>query len=135
MEEIAWTDDFSVGVAALDAQHKKLIGMINRLIRDPSAETRSETISDLLTEMTRYAQKHFQAEETLMSEHGYPGLDSQKQQHQAFRRKTVDLCSATMARVQIVPDVMLNYLREWLVDHILREDMKYKPFFAQRGVY
>jgi HPt (histidine-containing phosphotransfer) domain-containing protein len=32
LEKIAWDDAYSVGVAAMDDQHKKLLGMINRLV-------------------------------------------------------------------------------------------------------
>ena len=65
MEQITWTEEFSVGVVRIDEQHKQLIAMINRLIAEPQTTTRSETISDLLTGMTNYAQMHFATEEEL----------------------------------------------------------------------
>jgi hemerythrin-like metal-binding protein len=65
MEQITWTEDFSVGVVRLDEQHKRLIQMINRLIAKPQTTTESEMVSDLLSDMTNYAQKHFAAEEEL----------------------------------------------------------------------
>lgn len=134
IEQIKWTDDFSVGVARIDEQHKKLISMINRLLREPYARTRSESISDLLSVMTSYASEHFRAEEELMSEYGYPRLEDHKLQHKEFRRKTVEFCNATTIGAASVPDTMLTYLREWLIHHILREDMRYKSFFQNIGV-
>ena len=134
MEQITWTEDFSVGVVMLDDQHKRLIQMINRLIADPQATTGSETISDLLSGMTNYALKHFATEEELMRKHNYPGLTEQVAQHRAFQKKTVDFCSATMLQVKIVPETMLRYLSDWLVEHILKIDMAYKPFFRKQGI-
>lgn len=134
MEPIWWTEEFSVGVVEMDRQHKKLIAMINRLIHEPEAKTDSETISELLSGMINYAREHFRDEEALMSEHGYPFKDRQVEQHTAFIQKTVDLCSAVEVGVDIVPQIMAEYLKGWLVHHILEQDMKYKPFFLDRGV-
>ncbi len=134
MEPIVWTDAFSVGVSKMDGQHKKLIGMINRLIQEPGATTGSITISDLLTGMVSYALEHFRDEEALMAEHAYPLKDQQTEQHKSFVKKTVDFCSAVEVGVDNVPQVLLQYLKEWLVRHILEEDMKYRPFFIERGV-
>jgi len=134
MEEITWTEDFSVGVARIDEQHKRLIAMINRLIAEPQTTTRSETVSDLLTDMTKYAQEHFATEEELMRRHNYPHLGEHIAQHRAFRKKTVDFCTATTLDAEAVPATLLHYLREWLVGHILDTDMAYKPFFRERGI-
>lgn len=134
MEQITWTEDFSVGVERLDEQHRHLVRMINQLIAKPHTTTRSETVSDLLTGMTKYAQEHFATEEDLMRQHNYPHLEEQISKHRAFRKKTVDFCSATMLDVVVVPEAMLRYLREWLVEHILKTDMAYKPFFRGHGL-
>ena len=132
MQSICWTEDFSVGVPEMDKQHKKLVAMINRLIEDPKVATGSETISDLLTEMIKYAQEHFRDEEALLTRHGFPFLDRQVQQHKSFVKKTVDFCSAVEIGVDIVPQVMQEYLKEWLVRHILEQDMAYKKIFLDR---
>jgi len=134
MEPIVWTEGFSVGVSEMDNQHKKIIAMINTLIKEPKATTNSITVSDLLSDMIQYTQEHFQNEEALMAEHGYPLKDQQSEQHRTFIKKTVDFCSAVEAGVDIVPQAMLDYLKNWLVHHILEQDMKYKPFFLARGI-
>jgi hemerythrin len=134
LDQIKWTQDLSVGVTRMDEQHKRLILMINRLLRQPDATTRSEPISDLINDMTGYARDHFQAEEEMLSEHGYPRLEYQQNMHRAFRRKIVDLCTATAVGVPEVPQALLTYLREWLVHHIINEDMKYKSFFEDLGL-
>ena len=59
--------------------------MINNMIENPLAETRSETIGDILTEMTNYAIHQFKADEELLSIHNSPRIDAQKQMHKEFR--------------------------------------------------
>ena len=134
VEQIIWTEDFSVGVARIDEQHKRLIGMINRLISAPQARARSETISDLLNDMTSYAQEHFATEEALMRQYNYPQLEEHVAQHRTFREKTVGFCSAAILDAPGLPEAMLYYLRNWLVDHILNSDMAFKPFFREQGL-
>ncbi len=134
METIKWSDGFSVGVAEMDRQHQKLVAMINRLIREQKVLTDAATIAELLTEMTDYALEHFRAEEYLMSEYGYKYKDKQTQQHEAFITKTQGFYSATNIGTNILSKALLDYLRQWLVSHILDEDMKYKDFFSSKGV-
>ena len=134
MEEIIWQDKFSVGVTEMDAQHKKLIAMINQLITEQKTLTAPETIADLLTEMIDYSREHFRAEEYLMSEYGYDKKDRQVQQHDDFIQKTMEFCSATEIGPNILSVALLEYLQTWLMSHILKEDMQYKLFFENKGV-
>jgi len=134
MEIINWRNEFSVGVAEMDEQHKKLIGMINRLIEEQHNLTDQKTIAELLTEMTDYAQVHFRAEEYLMAEYGYDEKSNQEKMHQAFIEKTISFYSATDIGPNILSTALLDYLSTWLVSHILKEDMKYKEFFRSKGL-
>lgn len=134
MEIINWKNEYSVGVAEMDAQHKKLLGMINRLIAEQKVLTDPKTIAALLTEMTDYAQEHFRAEEFLMAEYGYDKKTEHEAQHQAFIDETVSFCSATEIGPNILSNALLDYLGSWLVEHILGEDMMYKEFFQKKGL-
>ena len=130
-----WSEKFSVGVRELHQQHQQFIKLLNRLISaQGTISTHSETVSDILTEMTRYAEVHFIAEERLMEAYGFPGLEEQKLQHRKFRKKTVDFCTATTIGVDEIPEALLFYLGDWLVHHILEDDMAYRSFFKDKGV-
>jgi hemerythrin-like metal-binding protein len=135
MESVQWSEKFSVGVRELDQQHQQLIKLLNILIsKQGTTNTHSETVSDTLMAMTRYAQTHFKTEERLMEAYGYPGLEDQKMQHRDFRKKTVGFSTATTFGIDQVPEDLLTYINNWLVHHILEEDMAYKAFFKDEGV-
>jgi hemerythrin len=134
MDKLVWTEDFSVGVRVLDAQHKRIIGMMNSLIPFKEFQVDSKLLSGALTAITQYAKQHFKEEERLMKEHGYPDLDVQRSQHKQFLLKAMTFCTAESPYVAGVPEKLQTYLKEWWNVHILEEDMKYKPFFQQRGV-
>ena len=134
MEQITWSDEFSVGVSLFDRQHKKLVGMLNAAIANPSATTRSEPVADILAGMTRYALEHFKSEEDLMVAHGYPLLEEHRAQHEGFWKKLTELSMATTKGDDTVPRALLDFLQQWLTRHILQEDMQYKAFFQKKGV-
>ncbi len=134
MEPIIWTDDFSVGVEQLDEQHKRLVAMINRLIANPAATTKSETVSELLSDMITYAQEHFGTEEALMRRCKAPNVDEHAAEHLEFWEKSVELCSAAMLGVSVVPEAILQYLRDWLETHIFLSDRAYAPYFRSLAV-
>ncbi|MGQ3685760.1 MAG: bacteriohemerythrin [Candidatus Loosdrechtia sp.] len=135
MEKILWDKSFSVGVRVLDEQHKQIVILINTLIEMSNVEVASEIISDTLTKMTRYALEHFKDEEHYMLEYGYPGFSLQKSQHQEFKKKTAGFCIDTMAYTETVPMEISEFLKSWWTNHILKEDMKYKEFFNEKGLH
>jgi hemerythrin len=134
MEKIDWNPSFSVGVKLFDEQHKQIVDMTNLLISAPETTVRSETISELLDKLTKYATIHFRAEEQLLEEYGYPDFALQREEHKAYRIKVVALCQATFIHEDSVPAELLMFLRDWWVKHILETDMKYRSFLTERGV-
>jgi hemerythrin len=134
MEKIVWTPELSVGVDIFDEHHKRIILMINRLVEAQEAATNSETVSDLLDKMTRYAADHLKAEEKMMAEHGYPQLEQHKAEHMAYIKKTVDFCTATQIGVDSIPRGLLAYLRDWWQHHIQDTDKAYSAFFNGIGI-
>ena len=134
MEKIVWDQNLSVGVAEIDRQHKQLVNILNQLLILDGISVDSETISDTLTKMTEYADYHFNSEEQYMQEYSYPEYEMHRKEHIEFMRKTAEFSIATMAYEKTIPTKILAYLKTWLIEHIMESDMKYKPFFKQKGL-
>ncbi len=130
IEKIKWNSKMKIGVKSIDKQHRQLIDITNKLIEDSSNDNVSETIN----EMVEYSNSHFKHEEKLMKEFGYPELEDQQSSHREFIAKTVEFCTESMRNMEIAPSSVIIFLKEWLVDHILREDQKLKVFFADKKV-
>ena len=135
MEKVIWNQRLSVGVEEIDRQHKQLVGVLNQLLGMEGVTVDSETISDTLTRMTEYADYHFKSEEAFMQKYAYPEYEAHRLEHIAFMRKTAELAMGTMAYKKSIPTDLLEYLKSWLVEHILVTDMKYKPFFEEKGIH
>ncbi len=131
---IVWNESFSVGIRKIDKQHQELIKIMNLLVENEDTNGHSETIASVLERMTQYAHYHFETEEALMLEYEYPEYESHRDDHTDFKIKTAKFCLDALQRKETLPDDVITYLRHWLTHHILRTDMKYKPYFLQRGV-
>lgn len=137
MEKIHWDETYSVGVSELDAEHRRILSIINQMIEHPESLEGSEAVSDILVQLTKYASEHFDHEEKLLEEHGFPDLATQRKEHHDFRRKIAGYCLNVMNdrdRQGDAPEDMLRFLKRWWNDHILVSDMKYRPFLEARGV-
>ena len=134
MNKIVWKSEYSVGVARLDEQHKKIIKIINTLIDNPKAHSKSGTINDTLAELTNYVSGHFLLEEQLLEENSYPNLLEHSEKHTAYSDQIAKFCADTMNKNSNIPIELLYFLREWWIEHILYEDMNYKVFLNNEGV-
>jgi hemerythrin-like metal-binding protein len=126
MAILEWDPSYSVGVAALDEDHKRLISVINRVTE---AESRGEPVQWVLQELDEYAQGHFRREEERLEEVNFPGLEAHRAEHASF----VEWLSSLKTTYSLDPEAHFHlaktvedFLRSWLQNHILTVDMQYK---------
>jgi PAS domain S-box-containing protein/hemerythrin-like metal-binding protein len=133
LESVAWNDTYSVGVPALDDQHKKLVGMINQLsdCHATRGSGSSGAFHEVLSRMFDYTQVHFKAEEDYLHRIDYPQLANQKIEHAAFVGKMAAFSLAASEGIQDEAAVH-RYLKAWLLTHILESDMQYRPFVESK---
>lgn len=134
MERISWESTYSVGSPEIDAEHKRIIEVINLLLADVDTSVRSETMSEVLTMLTMYSVEHFRSEEGLLERLEYADLQQQKEEHRQYRRKVVALCQATMDHNESAPRELVEFIRDWWMQHILVSDAKYRTLLAVHGV-
>ncbi len=59
VEILPWNESFETGLPEIDAQHKKLVELINQLARDWSSLADLEKLNVIFNELTAYAHYHF----------------------------------------------------------------------------
>lgn len=129
MPSIIWTEEMSVGVPELDADHKVLIGVVNQIEAAANGQTRRGVTAKCLAQLRRYAEFHFAREEKVMQACNFPEADDHKHEHAAFIRTVGDLADRFDRDPNAaVEDELLSFLTQWLRRHILEVDMAYKPF-------
>ncbi len=123
---IEWTNDLSVGVSSIDAQHQQLFKMADELFEAGKNGKSKEKIGDLLGFLDRYTKQHFKDEEAYMKSINYPGLAEQEKAHQAFVNELTKLKgefdkSGGNIAVIIGANQMVV---DWLTKHISGMDKK-----------
>jgi len=126
MSEIIWDEAYSVGNNSLDAQHRSLVELINRLER---VESDGEDLRDILDQLDTYAHAHFSLEEKMMRTAGYADLEPHIAEHRDFENwlSSAQTHIATGGLdTAIIAQSIHEHLQNWLIKHILVVDMAYK---------
>ncbi len=133
--ETIWRDDYALGIAELDSQHRELLARIARLIeRTGRGEDR---LIELLDDLAACVGRHFEAEESLMTRHRYPFTREHLAQHVTFRRFLAELRdeigSAGQDRLYLQFRMQLR-LADWQINHITKSDFHLGKFLTRAGV-
>jgi hemerythrin len=133
MSYLKWSDKYSLNVAEIDEQHKKLVSLVNAMYDAMHAGKGRDMIGKVIAEFVAYTDYHFKSEERLLRQIGYPEYDEHKEMHDNLSRKAQSIKAAfDRGNTPTAIEVML-LLTNWLNTHILEEDRKYKPY-AERKV-
>lgn len=109
----------------MDAQHQRLVALINDLHGGMKKRQSKDELGRIFGGLLDYTRTHFTAEEVLLQRAGYPGLATQKRSHDAFVKKVEDLRARHMSGALFVSSETMTFLKDWLQNHILKEDRAY----------
>lgn len=135
MPLIEWTNELSVGINSIDEQHKKLVNMINALNDAMQTGGSNELLGKIFTGLAAYTQKHFAYEENMFAEFGYSDAEEHKRQHNELIAQVVELKERFMENPQgTISNDLMQFLKRWLTNHIMRTDKDYTEFLISKGV-
>ncbi len=135
MQPLEWKETYSVGVKALDDQHKMLVSHLNtiyQLFDDPSQKDKA---GNLLAELEQYAMVHFKSEEDLFVKYKFHGLDIHAKEHRYYEQKVNEFKTRFNSSDDKVTLDMLEFLADWLTGHILGSDQDYHKYLNNCGVF
>lgn len=129
---ILWRDSMRVGNDQLDADHKKFIALLNLTERGLQQKDVAPAI-EIFEELQEFVETHFPAEESYMQQVGFPEIEEHRKEHEALAYRFYVLQGRFRAalndserRRHVLK--LAELMREWLIDHILREVIDLKPF-------
>jgi hemerythrin len=118
----------------IDEEHKKLFGILNKVIVAKEHNGNPEELWEVLSEMTNYALTHFRTEETYMKEFNYPEYQAHKEEHRDFSTETIAYHDKVINGDSQIANEIIEYLKWWLVNHIQETDKKYIDCFKKNGL-
>jgi hemerythrin len=134
MALMTWSDKFSVQVRQCDEEHKQLINLINNVHDAMKVGQGKQIVGQVLDALISYTKSHFAAEEQLMKANGYPDYESHKKEHNQLTMTVVDFRKEYLEGKVPLTQSIMNFLKDWLTNHIQGVDKKYGPFFNGKGI-
>lgn len=131
---ITWNESYSVGVEKINDQHKKLVEIINKLHEGMKSGQAKNVMEGILNELVDYTKNHFKTEEDLFNQYNYPQGVQHKVEHENLLIKVGDFVNKFVSGDAIISMELMDFLREWLINHIQGTDMQYKAFFNEKGL-
>lgn len=132
---LEWTSDLEIGQEVIDSQHQEIFARFRKFNTACNQGKGRNELYDLHTFLQRYIQEHFEQEEQLQRESGYPEYDAHCRDHELFRHKVAELAThlgnaGATATLVISTNLALT---SWLVRHIQEKDKHFADFLAARG--
>ena len=129
---LQWREAMSVGYLAIDQDHQKLLLILNEIIEIISAQNREGEIDKVFAKLVDFASEHFEREEAFQKKIGFSDRYPHRQKHVELVMDLVDHYDKLRRETdpakkrEIVP-VFSKFLTYWLLNHVMKEDMKMKP--------
>lgn len=131
---LIWDKSYSVGIQEIDSQHQQFLGIMNNLYRAAESVQPRKKIGEILTEVVSYADLHFQTEERYFDLFNYSGSAQHKELHREMKEKLLTLQKEHALGEKDVTTAFVDFLEDWLVDHLATQDQKYVQCFKEHGV-
>lgn len=122
----AFTSKYKTGIDEIDEEHRQLFRMVKEthdVIQDNLLYDKYDQIIYVVNRLKDYTKDHFKHEEAYMERVGYPGIEKQREAHQAFCDKLAEIQLEDMDNnQQKYLENLIEFLLNWLSVHILHMD-------------
>jgi len=132
-ELISWSSKIETGIKKFDDQHKELVRLLNKFYSAINEGRSKSVLGEILKELANYTVYHFQSEEEAFRQFNFPEKDEHIRIHKDLVNQVVKIIKDFEAGKDVVSVNLLQFLKEWVVKHIMGDDMKYGKYFKQIG--
>ena len=122
----------SVGIDFMDADHQKLVELLNELNNLTKPGVAQSTAVEKLDELIDFAQQHFRLEERLMEENDYDGFEQHRQSHEVLLQDIAELRQHLIGEEATAGLAVMDFLKDWLMGHILESDRELGGFLERK---
>lgn len=122
-----WKPEYELRSEHINRQHQHLFKLANRLFSLQGSPATKQELRELILELIRYIQTHFQDEETYMQKLQYPDLHDHHAKHEQIIGEMNEVLLSSHHLSQLKTGLH-QLLKKWIQEHIENEDMKIKKF-------
>lgn len=133
MPIVQWQVSYEVNIEEFDRHHRWLVALLNKVYDGFVKGENQELLIAALDALIDYATYHFSAEEHWMKQQGYPDVRQHIQEHERFTRRIVEMQKDFHAGRRKLSLELLQFLSNWITNHIVREDGDYALYVASES--
>ncbi|MBK7563608.1 MAG: hemerythrin family protein [Propionivibrio sp.] len=132
MALLSWSNQYLIGNDLIDTEHEELFRLINNFHSLWMEKQNRQDIARVLNQLIAYAQMHFQHEEVIMEEAGYPKLAEHQQIHEDMIEKIFELHTSYAEGNLRLEIETVKFVKSWLLEHILVNDYTFRDYLARK---
>jgi hemerythrin-like metal-binding protein len=134
MALMTWGPKLQLGFAEIDTQHKRLVDLVNVLHDAMRVGHGREIVGPVLNELVEYTVYHFDFEEKLMDRYRVATAPTHKAEHRKLVRDVSAFKAKFDSGAASVTIELMDFLRNWLTNHILQTDKALVGELTAKGV-
>ena len=135
---IRGTDDYLVGIPAIDIQHKHYVDLINKLLEAHDKKDMDQaSLVDYVNDINLYALEHLDTEELLMRAEKYPYYEKHLEKHDIFRNLLdgfIEELDSEELDINDYVDRLCECLITWFKAELLKDDVFLAKYLKEKGV-
>lgn len=132
-KDLEWSDKFSTDIVSIDRQHQELLFLSQNLLSILSDE--NATLEDKQAayhDLVDHAVEHFEYEERLMRNIGYPGLPVHVREHADLRNEIAGMTELVNKGESMEAwKGLASMVQVWVLRHIVHSDTKIREYIQR----
>ena len=124
MTLLAWKEEYALGIADVDFEHRQMIDVINELHDGLRKRPDADEVAELLNEISVLIGAHFALEERTMRMMRYSEYTAHKADHERLLEEILDIAEGFTADPGAEMDVLAERLSAWFTDHFRTFDAR-----------
>jgi len=132
---LPWSGKYSLGNESIDNDHRRLFELAGSVLSTMNGRAKLVDTAGAFDRLIEFARHHFSEEEALLEQYGYADLEAHSRHHEKLIAQISDMRLTLDNDEGMSNERFREFFGEWLINHILSEDMKYGPFLNGSGVY
>ena len=132
MKDLQWKDEYSLGIPAVDLQHKRIFDCFISIAEEGLAKNNAWHADSSTIQLAKLIQEHFTLEENVMKKLGYTEteFDRHVEEHRKYHGDMSDLAKDSLKTKGSLTREKIKAAQRRFREHITSSDKQYVNFFG-----
>ena len=126
--------DLEIGIFLIDDEHRQLLALHDEIVDNVGRKDPPYATIEVLARLYRAAERHFDHEEAIMEQLGYPGLDAHRDAHRDLMQRLKDYVLRFRTDGDAINGDLAEFVRRWVTDHVADDDQEFGRWADERGI-